>query len=112
MRGALFSSNRQPEILYHYGQRARPWRVSLKSLPAQLPLGLMLSLLLGYLAWLATANRMSLRGRSIWALRRGNLSQPLVNARTQACTGVRSCCGVVDRFVQLGRLAPRSRDFH
>ena len=36
-----------------------PGELALKSLPAQLPLGLMLSLLLGYLAWLATANRMS-----------------------------------------------------
>lgn len=28
-------------------------------LPSQLPLALMLSLLMGYVAWLATANRMS-----------------------------------------------------
>lgn len=51
----------------------------------------MLSLLLGYLAWLATANRMSFT----WEIDMGIAArefelfcQPLVNARTQACTGV------------------------
>lgn len=68
-----------------------PGELALKSLPAQLPLGLMLSLLLGYLAWLATANRMSFT----WEIDMGIAArefelfcQPLVNARTQACTGV------------------------
>lgn len=36
-----------------------PGRMALKNLPTQLPLALMLSLLLGYIAWLATARRMS-----------------------------------------------------
>ena len=68
-----------------------PGELALKSLPAQLPLGLMLSLLLGYLAWLATANRMSFT----WEIDMGIAGrefelfcQPLVNARTQECIGV------------------------
>ncbi|MGX5108765.1 EAL domain-containing protein [Enterobacter cloacae] len=68
-----------------------PGDVALKTLPTQLPLGLMLSLLLGYLAWLATANRMSFT----WEIDMGIAArefelfcQPLVNARTQACIGV------------------------
>ncbi|ELE9689685.1 MULTISPECIES: EAL domain-containing protein [Enterobacter] len=68
-----------------------PGELALKTLPAQLPLGLMLSLLLGYLAWLATANRMSFT----WEIDMGIAArefelfcQPLVNARTQACVGV------------------------
>lgn len=68
-----------------------PGALALKSLPAQLPLGLMLSLVLGYLAWLATANRMSFT----WEIDMGIAArefelfcQPLVNARTQECIGV------------------------
>jgi hypothetical protein len=49
-------------------------RVSLKKLPAQLPLALMLSLLLGYLAWLATANRMSFTWEIDMGIAAGNLS--------------------------------------
>lgn len=65
--------------------------VALLSLPGQLPLALMLSLLLGYLAWLVTASRMSFT----WEINLGLAArefelfcQPLLNARTQQCMGV------------------------
>ncbi|HDR2891468.1 TPA: cyclic diguanylate phosphodiesterase [Enterobacter asburiae] len=68
-----------------------PGKLALKNLPAQLPLALMLSLLLGYVAWLATARRMSFT----WEINMGLAArefelfcQPLVNARTQKCVGV------------------------
>lgn len=68
-----------------------PGEVALKSLPAQMPLALMLSLLLGYIAWLATAKRMSFT----WEINMGIAArefelfcQPLVNARSQECIGV------------------------
>lgn len=38
-------------------------------LPTQLPLAVLLSLLVGYIAWLATAYRMSFPAKSIWAWR-------------------------------------------
>ncbi|MFP1483687.1 CSS-motif domain-containing protein [Escherichia coli] len=38
-------------------------------LPTQLPLAVLLSLLVGYIAWLATAYRMSFSAKSIWAWR-------------------------------------------
>lgn len=60
-------------------------------LPTQLPLALMLSLLLGYVAWLATASRMSFT----WEINLGMAArefelfcQPLLHARTQQCVGV------------------------
>jgi EAL domain-containing protein (putative c-di-GMP-specific phosphodiesterase class I) len=59
----------------------------------------MLSLLLGYLAWLATA-RMSFT----WEINMGIAArefelfcQPLVNARTQAASALRSCCAGITR---------------
>lgn len=65
--------------------------LALRNLPTQLPLALMLSLLLGYIAWLATASRMSFT----WEINMGLAArefelfcQPLVNARTQNCVGV------------------------
>ncbi|WP_368543794.1 EAL domain-containing protein [Enterobacter soli] len=68
-----------------------PGSLALKHLPTQLPLALMLSLLLGYVAWLATARRMSFT----WEINMGLAArefelfcQPLVNARTQDCVGV------------------------
>ena len=68
-----------------------PGSIALKNLPTQLPLALMLSLLLGYIAWLATARRMSFT----WEINMGLAArefelfcQPLVNARTQDCVGV------------------------
>ncbi|CAH5319661.1 Putative cyclic-di-GMP phosphodiesterase AdrB [Enterobacter cloacae] len=83
------SSSRHPFTITISGPG--PGELALKSLPAQLPLGLILSLLLGYLAWLATANRMSFT----WEIDMGIASrefelfcQPLMDARTQKCTGV------------------------
>jgi sensor c-di-GMP phosphodiesterase-like protein len=65
--------------------------LALKNLPTQLPLALMLSMLIGYITWLATANRMSFS----WEINLGLASrefevfcQPLMNARTLQCVGV------------------------
>ncbi|NIY46843.1 EAL domain-containing protein [Cedecea colo] len=65
--------------------------LALKNLPAQLPLALILSMLIGYITWLATANRMSFS----WEINLGLASrefevfcQPLLNARNLQCTGV------------------------
>ncbi|MRS89235.1 EAL domain-containing protein [Enterobacteriaceae bacterium RIT714] len=65
--------------------------LALKNLPSQLPLAVLLSLLLGYIAWLATASRMSFT----WEINLGIAArefelfcQPLLNARTQKCVGV------------------------
>lgn len=65
--------------------------LALKHLPTQLPLAVMLSLLVGYLAWLATANRMSFSWEINLALAEREFElfcQPLLNASTQQCTGV------------------------
>ncbi|EPO5088111.1 TPA: EAL domain-containing protein [Enterobacter hormaechei] len=68
-----------------------PGEMALKNLPTQLPLALMLSLLMGYIAWLATARRISFT----WEINMGIAArefelfcQPLVNARTRECVGV------------------------
>ncbi|MEH0884796.1 EAL domain-containing protein [Enterobacter sp. UNJFSC 003] len=68
-----------------------PGEMALKNLPTQLPLALMLSMLVGYIAWLATARRMSFT----WEINVGIAArefelfcQPLMNARTQECVGV------------------------
>nr|WP_318381360.1 EAL domain-containing protein [uncultured Enterobacter sp.] len=65
--------------------------LALRHLPSQFPLALMLSLLVGYIAWLATANRMSFS----WEINLGLAArefelfcQPLLNARTHQCEGV------------------------
>ncbi len=65
--------------------------LALKNLPGQLPLALMLSMLIGYITWLATANRMSFS----WEINLGLASrefevfcQPLLNARNLQCVGV------------------------
>lgn len=65
--------------------------LALMNLPSQLPLAVLLSLLLGYIAWLATASRMSFT----WEINLGLAArefelfcQPLLNARTQKCVGV------------------------
>lgn len=52
------SSLRYPFAITLFGPA--PTRLALLTLPSQLPLGLLLSLLTGYIVWLATANRMSL----------------------------------------------------
>lgn len=68
-----------------------PGEMALKNLPTQLPLAMMLSLLLGYIAWLATARRMSFTWEISMGLAARELElfcQPLVDARTQQCIGV------------------------
>lgn len=65
--------------------------LALRHLPTQLPLAVMLSLLVGYLAWLATASRMSFSWEINLALAAREFElfcQPLLNARTQQCVGV------------------------
>lgn len=65
--------------------------LALKKLPTQLPLALILSMLIGYITWLATANRMSFS----WEINLGLASrefevfcQPLLSARSLQCVGV------------------------
>jgi len=65
--------------------------MALGNLPTQLPLALILSMLIGYIAWLATANRMSFS----WEINVGLAShefevfcQPLMSARNLQCVGV------------------------
>lgn len=65
--------------------------LALRHLPSQLPLALMLSMLIGYLVWLATASRMSFS----WEINLGLAArefelfcQPLLNADTHKCVGV------------------------
>lgn len=65
--------------------------LALKTLPSQLPLALMLSLLMGYLTWLATASRVSFSWEINLAIAQREFElfcQPLLDARTQQCTGV------------------------
>lgn len=68
-----------------------PGEMALRNLPTQLPLALMLSLLMGYIVWLATARRISFT----WEINMGIAArefelfcQPLMNARTRECVGV------------------------
>ena len=65
--------------------------LAFRTLPSQLPLALMLGLLVGYLAWLATANRVSFSWEINLAIAQREFElfcQPLLDARTQQCTGV------------------------
>ena len=60
-------------------------------LPTQLPLAVLLSLLVGYIAWLATAYRMSFSLEINLGLAQHEFElfcQPLLNARSQQCIGV------------------------
>lgn len=68
-----------------------PARLALMTLPSQLPLALLLSLLTGYIVWLATANRMSLSWQVFYAINAREFQvycQPLINARSGACDGI------------------------
>ncbi|WP_147198352.1 cyclic diguanylate phosphodiesterase [Pantoea sp. CCBC3-3-1] len=68
-----------------------PAQLALMTLPSQLPLALLLSLLTGYIVWLATANRMSLSWQIIYAINAREFRvycQPLINARTGGCDGI------------------------
>jgi sensor c-di-GMP phosphodiesterase-like protein len=68
-----------------------PARLALLALPAQLPLALLLSLLTGYIVWLATANRMSLSWQISYGLSAREFMvycQPLIDSRTGGCDGI------------------------
>lgn len=68
-----------------------PGRLALMTLPSQLPLALLLSLLMGYIVWLATANRMSLSWQISYGITAREFQvycQPLINARTGECDGI------------------------
>jgi len=83
------ASLRYPYTITLFGPS--PARLALAAVPSQLPLALLLSLLTGYIVWLATANRMSIA----WEISYGLSSheflvycQPLINARTGECDGI------------------------
>ncbi|EFB3348529.1 putative cyclic diguanylate phosphodiesterase (EAL) domain protein [Escherichia coli H605] len=66
-------------------------QLALHHLPSQLPLAVLLSLLVGYVAWLATAHRMSFSREINLGLAQHEFElfcQPLLNARSQQCIGV------------------------
>ncbi|MEM6159082.1 EAL domain-containing protein [Erwinia sp. P6884] len=68
-----------------------PGRLALMTVPSQLPLALLLSLLMGYIVWLATANRMSLSWQISYGITAREFMvycQPLINARTGDCDGI------------------------
>jgi len=68
-----------------------PNRLALLALPSQLPLALLLSLLTGYIVWLATANRMSLSWQISYGLSAREFMvycQPLIDSRTGGCDGI------------------------
>ncbi|POT59294.1 cyclic diguanylate phosphodiesterase [Citrobacter amalonaticus] len=65
--------------------------LALQQLPSQLPLAVLLSLLVAYIAWLATARRMSFSWEINLGLAQREFElfcQPLLNARTEQCMGV------------------------
>ncbi|QKJ87363.1 cyclic diguanylate phosphodiesterase [Paramixta manurensis] len=83
------SSLRYPFSITLFGPA--PSRLALMTLPSQLPLALLLSLLMGYIIWLATANRMSLSWQISYGLSAQEFMvycQPLISARTGSCEGI------------------------
>jgi len=65
--------------------------LALKTLPSQLPLAVIFSMLVGYIAWLATASRMSFTREINFGLASGEFElfcQPLIDAKKQDCIGV------------------------
>lgn len=84
-----FYSQRYPFEVIAIGPA--PGAVALNDLPGQLPLAVMLSLLIGYITWLASATRMSFS----WEINLGIAArefevfcQPLVRSRDKRCVGV------------------------
>ena len=68
-----------------------PTDLALRSLPSQLPLAVILTMLVGYIAWLATASRMSFTREINYGLATGEFElfcQPLIDAQKQDCVGV------------------------
>ncbi|MGD8105843.1 EAL domain-containing protein [Pantoea sp. FN0302] len=83
------SSLRYPFTIILYGPA--PTQLALLSLPSQLPLALLLSLLTGYIVWLATANRMSFSWQIGYGLSAHEFMvycQPLIDSRTGNCDGI------------------------
>lgn len=83
------ASLRYPFTITLYGPA--PTRLALLTLPSQLPLALLLSLLTGYVIWLATANRMSLSWQISYGLSAREFMvycQPLIDSRTGDCDGI------------------------
>ena len=83
------ASLRYPYSITLYGPS--PARLALNTLPSQLPLAVLLSLLLGYIVWLATANRMSLSWQISYGITANEFMvycQPLINARSGDCDGI------------------------
>lgn len=65
--------------------------LALRHLPSQFPLALLLSLLVGYIAWVATASRMSFAWEIHMGLAENEFElfcQPLLDAQSQQCVGV------------------------
>jgi len=83
------SSLRYPFAITLFGPA--PTRLALLTLPSQLPLGLLLSLLTGYIVWLATANRMSLSWQISYGLSAQEFMvycQPLIDGASGDCDGI------------------------
>ena len=82
-------SLRYPFTLTLYGPS--PTRSALATLPSQLPLAVLLSLLMGYIVWLATANRMSLSWQISYGITAREFMvycQPLINSKSGQCDGI------------------------
>lgn len=82
-------SSRYPYTIELFGPP--PDSLAIKSLPSQIPLAFLLSMAVGYLAWLASARRMSFS----WEINQGIacqefclFCQPLIDSRSRACVGV------------------------
>ncbi|WP_158784877.1 EAL domain-containing protein [Pantoea sp. BAV 3049] len=83
------SSLRYPFSITLFGPA--PTRLALMTVPSQLPLALLLSLLMGYIVWLATANRMSLSWQISYGITAREFMvycQPLINSRSGDCDGI------------------------
>ncbi|MEJ4044461.1 EAL domain-containing protein [Erwinia sp. SLM-02] len=83
------SSLRYPYSITLFGPS--PSRLALMTVPSQLPLALLLSLLMGYIVWLATANRMSLSWQISYGITAREFMvycQPLINAHSGQCDGI------------------------
>lgn len=83
------ASLRYPFTITLYGPA--PAHLALLTLPSQLPLALLLSLLTGYIVWLATANRMSFSWQISYGLSAREFMvycQPLIDSRTGDCDGI------------------------
>ncbi|MFH8134730.1 EAL domain-containing protein [Pantoea osteomyelitidis] len=83
------ASLRYPFTITLYGPS--PARLALSTLPSQLPLAVLLSLLMGYIVWLATANRMSLSWQISYGISANEFMvycQPLINAKSGLCDGI------------------------